>query len=85
MYLKSVYVDENGKLHAVDYKGSEKATKEFYGGVYDNTIRKNIQSISNNNEFRDQLLDVLSAFEQTDTVVSKEQRIFYKLKNYIIL
>jgi hypothetical protein len=84
MYLKSVYVDENGKLHAVDYKGSEKATKEFYGGVYDNTIRKNIQSISNNNEFRDQLLDVLSAFEQTDTVVSKEQRIFYKLNQDVI-
>ena len=84
MYLKSVYVDENGKLHAVDYKGSEKATKEFYGGVYDNTIRKNIQSISNNNEFRDQLLDVLSAFEQTDTIVSKEQRIFYKLNQDVI-
>jgi hypothetical protein len=84
MYLKSVYVDENGKLHAVDYKGSEKATKEFYGGVYDNTIRKNIQSISNNNEFRDQLLDVLSAFEQTDTVVSKEQRVFYKLNQDVI-
>jgi len=84
MYLKSVYVDENGRLHAVDYKGSEKATKEFYGKVYDNTIKKEIVRISNNNEFRDQLLDVLSAFEQTDTVVSKEQRIFYKLNQDII-
>ena len=84
MYLKSVYVDENGKLHAVDYKGSEKATKDFYGRVYDNTIRKEIERISNNNEFRDQLLDVLSALEQTDTVVSKEQRIFYKLNQDVI-
>ena len=84
MYLKSVYVDENGKLHAVDYKGSEKATKDFYGKVYDNTIKKSIEKISNNNEFRNELLDVLNAFEQTDTVVSKEQRIFYKLNQDII-
>ena len=84
MYLKSVYVDENGKLHAVDYKGSEKATKDFYGKVYDNTIKKSIEKISNNNEFRDELLDVLQAFEDTDTVVSKEQRIFYKLNQDII-
>jgi hypothetical protein len=84
MYLKSVYVDENGKLHLVDYKGSEKATKDFYGKVYDNTIKKSIEKISNNNEFRDELLDVLQAFEDTDTVVSKEQRIFYKLNQDII-
>lgn len=84
MYLKSVYVDENGKLHAVDYKGSEKATKEFYGKVYDNTIKKSIEKIANSNEFRKELLDVLNAFEQTDVVVSKEQRIFYKLNEDII-
>lgn len=84
MYLKSVYVDENGKLHAVDYKGSEKATKDFYGKVYDSTIKKSIDSISNNNEFRAQLLDVLNAFEDTDTVVSKEQRLFYKNHEDII-
>lgn len=84
MYLKSVYVDENGKLHAVEYKGSEKATKEFYGKVYDGTIKKSIESISNNDEFRAQLLDVLNAFEQTDTVVSKEQRLFYKNHEDII-
>lgn len=84
MYLKSVYVDENGKLHAVEYKGSEKATKDFYGKVYDGTIKKSIEKISNNDEFRTQLLDVLNAFEQTDTVVSKEQRLFYKFNQDII-
>lgn len=84
MYLKSVYVDENGKLHAVDYKGSEKATKDFYGKVYDNTIKKSIDSIANNNEFREELLDVLNAFEDTDTVISKEQRIFYKFNQDIV-
>jgi hypothetical protein len=84
MYLKSVYVDENGRLHAVDYKGSEKNTKDFYGNVYDNTIKKSIEKISNNDEFRNELLDVLNAFEQTDTVVSKEQRIFYKFNQDII-
>jgi|694.fasta_scaffold01841_4 predicted NAD-dependent protein-ADP-ribosyltransferase YbiA (DUF1768 family) len=84
MYLKSVYVDENGRLHAVDYKGSEKATKDFYGKVYDGTIKKSIEKISNNDEFRAQLLDVLNAFEQTDIVVSKEQRLFYKNHEDII-
>jgi hypothetical protein len=84
MYLKSVYVDENGRLHAVEYKGSEKATKDFYGKVYDGTIKKSIENISNNDEFRTQLLDVLNAFEQTDTVVSKEQRLFYKNHEDII-
>lgn len=84
MYLKSVYVDENGKLHAVDYKGSEKATKEFYGKVYDETIQNDITKITNNDEFRKQLLDALTALEQTDEVISKEQRIFYKLNEEII-
>ena len=84
MYLKSVYVDENGRLHAVDYKGSEKATKDFYGNVYDSTIKKSIEKISKNNEFRNELLDVLNAFEQTDTVVSKDQRTFYKFNQDII-
>ncbi len=84
MYLKSVYVDENGKLHAVDYKGSEKATKEFYGKVYDNTIKKSIEKIAKSDQFRKDLLDVLNAFEQTDTVVSKEQRLFYKSNQDVI-
>jgi alkylated DNA repair dioxygenase AlkB len=84
MYLKSVYVDENGRLHAVDYKSSEKATKEFYGGVYDNTIKKSIEKIGNSDQFRKDLLDVLNAFEQTDVVVSKEQRLFYKSNQDVI-
>lgn len=84
MYLKSVYVDENGKLHAVDYKGSEKATKEFYGKVYDNTIKNNIERISSNDEFRAKVLDLLNAFEQIDTVVTKEQSDFYKSNQDVI-
>ena len=35
MYLKSTYVDAKGKIRLVEYKGSEEATKEFYGKVYD--------------------------------------------------
>jgi hypothetical protein len=35
MYLKSVYVDAKGKVRLVEYKGSEEATKAFYGKVYD--------------------------------------------------
>jgi hypothetical protein len=35
MYLKSTYVDANGNVRLIEYKGSEEATKEFYGKVYD--------------------------------------------------
>jgi hypothetical protein len=35
MYLKSTYVDAKGKVRLVEYKGSEEATKTFYGKVYD--------------------------------------------------
>lgn len=84
MYLKSVYLDESGKLHEVTYKGSEKATKEFYGRIYDGTIKKNIERTVNNIEFKKQLLDVLNAFEQTDVVISKEQRIFNKVNEDLI-
>ena len=62
MYLKSVYVDETGRLHAVDYKGSEKSTKEFYGKLYDNTIKNSIEKIANSNQFRQ---DLLNFFENT--------------------
>jgi len=37
MYLKSTYVDKNGNVRLVKYLGSEEATKEFYGKVFDET------------------------------------------------
>ena len=35
MYLKSVYVDRTGNVNLVKYLGSEQATKDFYGKVFD--------------------------------------------------
>lgn len=38
MYLKATYIDKNGDLRLVDYKGSEEATLEFYGQVFDGVL-----------------------------------------------
>ena len=35
MYLKATYVDADGNVRLIEYKGSEEATKDFYGKVYD--------------------------------------------------
>jgi len=42
MYLKNVYVDENGDVRIVRYKGSEETTKNFYADVFDNIAKKKI-------------------------------------------
>ncbi len=43
MYLKSTYVDQKGNVRLVKSLGSEEATKEFYGNVFDERI--NIKAI----------------------------------------
>jgi len=35
MYLKSIYIDKTGDIRLVQYKGSEDATKKFYGDLFD--------------------------------------------------
>jgi len=35
MYLKSTYLDKNGDIRLIKYMGSEEATKEFYGDMFD--------------------------------------------------
>jgi len=40
IYLKNLFKDENGKLGMVESKGSESATKEFYGKVFDKILEK---------------------------------------------
>lgn len=46
-YLKSVYIDKYGDIRLVKYLGSEEATKEFYGRVFDELLEK--QKISKTN------------------------------------
>ncbi len=38
MYLKSTYVDKSGNVRLVKYLGSEEATKEFYGKMFDDKL-----------------------------------------------
>jgi hypothetical protein len=40
MYLKSVYIDKNGEIRIIKLKGTEEATKDFYGKVFDEKLEK---------------------------------------------
>lgn len=42
MYLKSIYIDVNGNIKLVEYKGSEEATREFYSNLFDEKLSKKI-------------------------------------------
>jgi len=63
MYLKSVYVDVNGNIKAVEYKGSKEATMDFYSKVYEDRIQKQLDKITNYDEFRDNVLEIFEAAE----------------------
>jgi predicted NAD-dependent protein-ADP-ribosyltransferase YbiA (DUF1768 family)/DNA polymerase III epsilon subunit-like protein len=64
MYLKSIYVDENGDVKLVSYKGSEQATKDFYSKVWETTIQKEIDKIEKYDDFRNKTIDVLKIIER---------------------
>jgi len=38
IYLKSIYIDKNGEIKIIKLKGTEEATKDFYGKVFDETL-----------------------------------------------
>ncbi len=40
MYLKAVYIDKNGDIKMVKYRGSEQATKDFFAQVFDEKLEK---------------------------------------------
>jgi hypothetical protein len=63
MYLKSVYVDVNGDIKAIEYKGSKEATMDFYTKVYEDRIQKQLDKITNYDEFRDNVLEIFEAAE----------------------
>jgi len=56
-YLRSVYKDENGNVRLIRYKGSEKATKQFYSDVFTATTQKQINEVSKDNFFRTKLIN----------------------------
>ena len=63
MYLKSVYVDVNGDIKAIEYKGSKEATMDFYSKVYEDRIQKQLDKITKYDEFRDNVLEIFEAAE----------------------
>ncbi len=64
IYLKSIYLDENGEIKLVSYKGSEQATKDFYAKVWENTIQKDIDRIEKYDDFRSKTIDILTLIER---------------------
>lgn len=85
VYLKSVYIDENNKVRLVQYKGSEEATKKFYGNVFEKKILSKIERIEDYGMFRDKLIDILDVIqtlpeitqEAFDNTLTEEQQDFF--------
>jgi hypothetical protein len=71
-YLKSIYIDVNGNIRLVKWLGSEEATKDFFRGVYKDTIQRDIDKIEEFEEFRSKLVDVLSKLERIEGAASPE-------------
>jgi len=94
MYLKSIYLDANGNMRLVEYKGSEEATKEFYAKVYEDTKAKQIADLGKFDEFREKLLPLLGhmsdvegqSFDLLSTLTDydEEQRKFVEFHKNII-
>src|SRR5690606_19078622 len=42
MYLKAVFVDQNGDIRLIKYMGSEQDTKDHYSKVFDKIVEKRI-------------------------------------------
>ena len=65
MYLKSVYTDASGNVKLIEYKGSKEATMDFFAKVYEDRIQKQLDKITNYDEFRDNVLEI---FETAETI-----------------
>jgi hypothetical protein len=63
MYLKSVYTDASGNVKLIEYKGSKEATMDFFTKVYEDRIQKQLDKITNYDEFRDNVLEIFEAAE----------------------
>jgi hypothetical protein len=66
MYLKSVYTDANGNVKLIEYQGSKEATMDFFAKVYEDRIQKQLDKITNYDEFRDNVLEI---FEVAESIV----------------
>lgn len=71
-YLKSIYIDEYGDIRLVKWLGSEEATKDFFRGVYKDTIQRDIDKIEEFEEFRGKLVDTLSKLKRIEGAATPE-------------
>ena len=60
MYLKSIYIDKDGNPRLVTYKGSEEATKKFYGELYDSSTKARLNRLIRSENFRKNILELFS-------------------------
>lgn len=95
MYLKSVYVDQSNNVKLVEYKGSKEATIEFYEKMFEETIAKELEGITNGDQFRDDLLEFFDLYESIENVndleafdlrnsLGEEMFTFYSTRNRTI-
>lgn len=95
MYLKSVYVDQFNNVKLVEYKGSKEATIEFYEKVFEETIQKELDDITDGDEFRDSLLEFFDLYESIENAdeleafdlrnsLGEEMFTFYSTRNRTI-
>jgi hypothetical protein len=84
MYLKSIYIDENGNVKLVSYKGSEQATKDFYSDVWTKTREKEIANIKDKDVFRENLYKLFNTLEGLTVPLTKDQQNFYDMHFNII-
>jgi hypothetical protein len=78
MYLKSVFVDENGDVKLIEYKGSKEATIDFYEKMFDQTVQKELIDVWTDDRFEDDLVDF---FDQYELIENVEELDPFDLKN----
>ena len=74
LYLKSIYLDKNNDIRLVEYKGSEEATKDFYGNIFDETLQSKKD---------DAIESLIAAIQEEDTEESDTAKYQQKLANRI--
>lgn len=85
MYFKNVFVDLDGKLKSVEFKGSEELTKDYYKNIYQEKNRKKLEKVSDKIAFKNMLLSIFNkletvegrGFEQVFPKLSEEEEQFY--------
>jgi len=71
MYLRATYVDAQGDVRLIESRGSEEETKNFYRKVYEDTIQKEMDTLSQYDDFRDSLTSILEQLEALPSVDSE--------------